>query len=164
MFFFFEDFLNEFFFLFFSFEQKRYRSLVLPIFLSCSIILFSFFFSLFLSLFSLFFPLFVLFFLFHPLPFPAYKIWSLPTSGACRIADILQACSFHKILCLFVRECACPSYCGPHQPRIQTEVLGHLLVRSLVCSHRSLVHLLRTTRFARALYCANSLTRGTVND
>ena len=29
-------------------------------------------------------------------------------------------------------------HCGPDQPRIQTAVLGHLLVRSLVRSHRSL--------------------------
>ena len=60
-------------------------------------LLFSFFFS---SLF--FFPLsfsflsfsflpFSFFLFFLSWPFPAYKIWSLPTSGACRIANILQA-------------------------------------------------------------------------
>ena len=45
------------------------------------------------------------------------------------------------------------------QPRIQTEVLGHSLVRSLVRSHRSLVRLLRTARFARALRCAHLFAR-----
>ena len=40
---------------------------------------------------------------------------------------------------------------GPEQPVKQTEVLGHSLVRSLVRSHRSLVRLLRTTRFACSL-------------
>merc|ERR1712136_322498 len=48
---------------------------------------------------------------------------------------------------------------GRKQPRIQTEVLGHSLVRSLVPSHRSLVRLLRTARFARALRCAHSFAR-----
>ena len=38
-------------------------------------------------------------------------------------------------------------------------VLGHSLVRSLVRSHRSLIRLLRTARFARALRCAHSLAR-----
>ena len=63
-----------------------------------------------------------------------------------------------------------PHY-GPKQPRIQTEVLGHSLVRSLVRSHCSLVRLLRTARFACALHCAHSLAhfahslaRVTVND
>ena len=32
-----------------------------------------------------------------------------------------------------------PLHYGPEQPRIQTEVIGHSLVRSLVRSHRSLV-------------------------
>ena len=35
-------------------------------------------------------------------------------------------------------------------------VLGHSLLRSLVRSHRSLIRLLRTARFARALRCAHS--------
>ena len=35
-------------------------------------------------------------------------------------------------------------------------VLGHLLLRSLVCSHRSLNCLLCTARFAHALRCAHS--------
>ena len=38
-------------------------------------------------------------------------------------------------------------------------VLGHSLLRSLVRSHRSLIRLLRTARFARALRCAHSLAR-----
>ena len=38
-------------------------------------------------------------------------------------------------------------------------VLGHSLVRSLVCSHHSLIRLLRTARFARALRCAHSFAR-----
>ena len=48
---------------------------------------------------------------------------------------------------------------GRKQPRIQTEVVGHSLVRSLVRSHRSLVRLLRNARFARALPCALSFAR-----
>ena len=44
---------------------------------------------------------------------------------------------------------------GPEQPKIQTEILGHPLVRSLVCSHHSLVHLLQTARFAGALHCTH---------
>ena len=47
---------------------------------------------------------------------------------------------------------------GPEKPRIQTEGLGHLLVRSLVRSHLSLIRLLRTTRFARTLCFAHSFT------
>ena len=46
---------------------------------------------------------------------------------------------------------------GLEQPKIQTEVLGHSLVRLLVCSHRSLVCLFRTACFACALRCAHSL-------
>ena len=45
-------------------------------------------------------------------------------------------------------------------------VLSHSLVRQLVHSHRSLVRLLRTARFARTLRCAHfahSLARGKVN-
>ena len=38
-------------------------------------------------------------------------------------------------------------------------VLGHSLLRSLVRSHRSLIRLLRTARFARALRCAHSFAR-----
>ena len=52
-----------------------------------------------------------------------------------------------------------PSHCGPEQPKTQTEVLGHTLVRLLVRSHRSLVRLLRTTCFAHALCCAHSFAR-----
>ena len=37
--------------------------------------------------------------------------------------------------------------------------IGHLFVRSLVRSHRSLVRLLRTARFARALRSAHSFAR-----
>ena len=51
------------------------------------------------------------------------------------------------------------SHCRPEQPKIQTAVLGHSLVRSLVCSHRSLVCSLRTARFASALRCAYSFAR-----
>ena len=39
------------------------------------------------------------------------------------------------------------------------KVLGHSLVRSLVHSHRTLIHFLRTARFARALRGAHSLDR-----
>ena len=46
---------------------------------------------------------------------------------------------------------------GRKQPRIQTEVLGHSLVRSLFRSHRSLIRLLRTAR------CAHLLARSTLD-
>ena len=65
-------------------------------------------------------------------------------------------------------------HCGPEQLKIQTEVLGHSLVRSLVRSHRSLVELappcsLRSRAPLRSLvrslaHFAHSLTRGTVNN
>ena len=53
-----------------------------------------------------------------------------------------------------------PTHCGPEKPRIQTYVLGHSLVRSLVRLHCSLLCLLRTACFPRALICllAHSLT------
>ena len=57
-------------------------------------------------------------------------------------------------------------HCGPEQPKIQTEELGHSPVRSLFRSHRSLVCLLRPTRFAHVLRCAHFshfLAGGTVN-
>ena len=38
------------------------------------------------------------------------------------------------------------------------KLLGHLLLRLLVLSHRSLIRLLRTAQLARTLPCANSLT------
>ena len=63
-----------------------------------------------------------------------------------------------------------PTHCGLEQTRIETKVMGHSLVRSRIRSHRSLVRLLRTARFARALRCAHSLAhfahslaRGKVN-
>ena len=52
-----------------------------------------------------------------------------------------------------------PPHCGLEQTRIETLVLGHSLVRSLVRSHRSLVRLLHTTCYARALRCTNSLAQ-----
>ena len=39
------------------------------------------------------------------------------------------------------------------------KVLGHSLVRSLVHSHCTFIHFLRTARFARALCCAHSFVR-----
>ena len=51
-----------------------------------------------------------------------------------------------------------PLHYGRKQPRIQTALLGHSLVHSLVGSHPLLVHLLCPTRFARALYSLTSLT------
>ena len=48
---------------------------------------------------------------------------------------------------------------GQIQPRIQTEVLGHSLVRSLVRSHRSLIRLLQTARFAPTLRCNHLFAR-----
>ena len=47
----------------------------------------------------------------------------------------------------------------PELIEIPTLVMGHSLVRSLVCSHRSLTRLLRTVRFARALRCAHLFAR-----
>ena len=47
-------------------------------------------------------------------------------------------------------------HCGPDQTKTQTKVLSHSLVRSLV---GSLIHLLRTTRFAHAPHCAHSFAR-----
>ena len=41
------------------------------------------------------------------------------------------------------------------QPRMQTEVLGYLVVHSLIRSHCSLVRLLQTAQFARTLHCAH---------
>ena len=52
-----------------------------------------------------------------------------------------------------------PFHYGWEQPRIQTEVLGHSLIRSLVCSHRSLFCLLRPAYFAHTLRCIPSFTR-----
>ena len=49
-----------------------------------------------------------------------------------------------------------PLHYGLEQPKIQTAVPGHSLVRSLVRSHRSLVRLLRTACFPCALHCAYS--------
>ena len=60
---------------------------------------------------------------------------------------------------------------GAEQPRIQTEVHGHLLVRSLIRSHRSLVELapscsLRSRAPLRSLArsLSHSVARGTVID
>ena len=43
------------------------------------------------------------------------------------------------------------------------KVLGHSLLRSLFGSHRSIIRLLRTARFARALRCAHSFDRSLAN-
>jgi len=48
---------------------------------------------------------------------------------------------------------------GPMTMKSTRRVLGHSLLRSLVRSHRSLIRLLRTARFARALRCAHSFAR-----
>ena len=68
------------------------------------------------------------------------------------------------------------SLCGPEQPRIQTEVLGHLLVRSIVCSHCSVLtrslaphYSLHLRAPLRSLICllahyAHSLAHGKVRD
>ena len=50
-------------------------------------------------------------------------------------------------------------HCGTEQPRIQTEVLGHSLHRSLVHLHHSLVCFFRPAHFARALRCAHLFAR-----
>ena len=52
-----------------------------------------------------------------------------------------------------------PKHYGSEQPRIGMWVLGHLLVCSLVCSHCSLICLLRPARFAYALRCAHLFAR-----
>ena len=66
------------------------------------------------------------------------------------------------------------SHCGPEQPRIQTAVLSHSLVLSLVRSQRSLVELaphysLRSRALLRSLirslaYFTHCLVCGIVND
>merc|ERR1711951_261612 len=48
---------------------------------------------------------------------------------------------------------------GPMTMKSTRRVLGHSLLRSLVRSHRSLIRLLRTARFARALRCAHLFAR-----
>ena len=53
----------------------------------------------------------------------------------------------------------CLSHCGSELPRIQTEVLGHSLVRWLVRSHGSFICLLRTACSASALHRVHSLAR-----
>ena len=70
---------------------------------------------------------------------------SMPWRTWCK--DLNQSISF------WIRR----AHYGLEEPKIQTEVLGHSLVRSLLCSHRSLVRLLRTARFARALRSLTSL-------
>ena len=50
-----------------------------------------------------------------------------------------------------------PNYCSPEQPKIQTKVQGHSLVRSLA----PLIYLFA---LHYPLRCAHSLARGTVND
>ena len=61
-----------------------------------------------------------------------------------------------------------PLHCGQEQTRIQTEVLSHLLVRSLIRSHSSLIRLLCTAPLhllVRLLaHFAHSRAHGTVND
>ena len=49
-------------------------------------------------------------------------------------------------------------HCGPEQPRIQTEVLCHSLVRSPVRSHCSHICLLCLAQFTRGLHCAYLFT------
>ena len=75
----------------------------------------------------------------------------------------MSALTHCEVICVILlqeaeRFCYCISHThyGRKQPRIQSEVLGHSLVRLLVCSHHSLVRLLWTTRFARAFCCAHS--------
>ena len=51
-----------------------------------------------------------------------------------------------------------PQHSDSRDHEIGTLVMGHSPIRSLVRSHRSLVRLLRTARFARALCCAHSFT------
>ena len=48
---------------------------------------------------------------------------------------------------------------GSEQPRIETKVLDHSPVRSVVCSHCSLICLLRTACFTRALRYAHLFAR-----
>ena len=56
--------------------------------------------------------------------------------------------------------------CGPDQPRIQTEMLGHLLIHLLVRSHCSLACLLTRSAVLTCLlaHFTYSLACGTVND
>ena len=51
----------------------------------------------------------------------------------------------------FLELAEAPTHFGPEQVRIQTWVLGHLLVHSLVCSHRSVIRMHRADSFAHSL-------------
>ena len=50
-------------------------------------------------------------------------------------------------------------HCEPEQPRIQTEVLGHSLVRSLVRSHLSLTRALRCAHLFACLLTPSLLVK-----
>ena len=66
------------------------------------------------------------------------------------------SCEIHLLLiCLYIRR---STHYGSVKPRIETKALGHLLVRLLLRSRRSLIHLLCTVCFARSLRCAHSST------
>ena len=71
---------------------------------------------------------------------------------ANNLAEFGNEISFFGFSSISATICFLTLHCGPEQPKIQTEVLGHSLVCSLVRSHRSLICSLRTLR------CAHSFT------
>ena len=75
--------------------------------------------------------------------------------------DSFKECKIHIVnsglLCLFLATLQSLVYYGPEQPRIQTEVLGRSLVRSLIRLHCSFVYLLPPACFTCALHCARVL-------
>ena len=73
-------------------------------------------------------------------------------------------CSFEGYASKGIRPASIEGRCDPctvGEMAMQStcRLLGHLLLRSFVRSHRSLIRLLRTARFARALRRAHSLAR-----
>ena len=59
-------------------------------------------------------------------PFVLFFLWSYTSSFS------VKSCAFSENKMLWI-------HLGPEQLRIQTEVLGYSSIRSLVCSHRSLM-------------------------
>ena len=92
---------------------------------------------------------------------PAAAAPAAAPGGAMDVMTALQVRPlFHLMLAV---------HYGPEQPRIQTEVLGHSLVRLLVRPDHSLICLLHTACFAYALrrahwFIHHSRARGKVND
>ena len=78
------------------------------------------------------------------------------SSGSSSPANEVNALRISHLSTDRERQAIALFHCGPEQPKTQTKVVGHSLVFPLVHSHHSLVRLLCTTRFARALHCTHS--------